>query len=140
MNSYNKFIKNVSLEIIQPLEIMFSRRGDFQDNKESVDIKLKLSYLGDISLDEKQKLVLRPSFEIDLTQDDSSFYHQRTDFVVVIKISSKEVFEETWADEEVKQKFLEMQIKKTIWPILRQQVLDGMSRLGLPAIPLPWLI
>ena len=42
-------------------------------------------------------------------------------------------------DDEIQKFFKEKQLVKTLWPMVRQQVLDGMSRLGLPPIPLPWL-
>ena len=32
------------------------------------------------------------------------------------------------------------QLTKTLWPLFRQQVIDGMSRVGLPYVTLPWLI
>ena len=139
-NDYMRFIKSISLETIQPMEIIASRRGDFKDDKESVEIKFNLAYPGDSGLDITQKLLLRPIFEVFFSQDKTDFYYHKVTFVVVINITNKTVFEETWNENDVKQRFMEHQIKKTLWPILRQQVLDGMSRLGLPSIPLPWLV
>ena len=55
-------------------------------------------------------------------------------------IIDKEVFDELLKDEEIILYFKDKQILKTLWPIIRQQVLDGLSRLSLPPISLPWIV
>ena len=52
----------------------------------------------------------------------------------------KDLFDELWKNEEIMSYFKDKQILKTLWPIVRQQVLDGLSRLSLPPISLPWIV
>ena len=140
MREYNKFINSISLDAIQPMELLFSRRGDFLDDGSLVNIQFKLAYPEEALVENESKIIFRPLFEINLFQNESIFYSQKVAFAVVIKIKDRPSFDNTWANEEIKKQFKEFQIKKTLWPILRQQVLDGMSRVGLPSISLPWII
>ena len=50
------------------------------------------------------------------------------------------VADELWKDEELRKVFMENQIQRTLWPLFRQHAHDGMSRLGMSPVPLPWLM
>jgi len=61
-------------------------------------------------------------------------------FVLAFEVTDAAAFEELWVDEALRKVFMEKQLQHTMWPIFRQQVLDGMSRLGMRPVALPWIM
>jgi hypothetical protein len=57
-----------------------------------------------------------------------------------LQIIDPAAYGELWADEELRKIFMEKQIQKTIWPLFRQHIHDGMSRLGMSPVTLPWIL
>jgi len=57
-----------------------------------------------------------------------------------IVINNVDEFQSLWNDSDIKKVFTHNQIIKTIWPLFRQNVIDGLTRLSLPAISLPWIV
>ena len=49
-------------------------------------------------------------------------------FVVAFRLKDRSSFDRLWADEALRTVFVERQIQRTLWPIFRQHVLDGMTR------------
>jgi len=84
--------------------------------------------------------IFRPRYELSVSFKETHIFKQRSGFILGFAITDMSVFEELWADEEVRKVFMEKQIQKTLWPIFRQHAHDGMCRLGIAPIPLPWLM
>jgi hypothetical protein len=83
--------------------------------------------------------VFRPKYELTARQGGSPFFQQTSVFVVVFRVKDKSAFDQLWADESLRAVFVERQIRRTMWPIFRQHVLDGMSRLAMAPVTLPWI-
>lgn len=86
------------------------------------------------------QIMLSPRYEFTASLSGKPLFSHTSVFVVIFGVQNNEAVDNALASEPVKKVFFEKQIMKTMWPILRQQILDGMSRLGLPAIPLPWIV
>jgi hypothetical protein len=140
---FKGIISGVQLLQIQPVSI-HSEKSTFgtipPGNKE-----LTLSWNQAFAEDDPMKvgdnqIMLRPRYEFMATLGGDTLFSHTSVFGVLFSIQNREAVDKALASETVKKVFFEKQIMKTMWPILRQQILDGMSRLGLPAIPLPWIV
>ena len=71
---------------------------------------------------------------------ESPVFRQVSTFIVAFQAQDAATANELWADEELRKVFMENQLQKTLWPLFRQHVHDGMSRLGMAPVSLPWLL
>lgn len=139
---FTNFISTISISTIQPTKIDVECLGEIPVGEEaSLQISWKMMY----PKEEPFKIVnniiqLAPMFDISISYKNQIIYTHKSIFQILITITEKGKFDELWADEEIRTYFKDKQILKTLWPIVRQQVLDGLSRLSLPPISLPWII
>ncbi|MGO8693042.1 MAG: hypothetical protein ACLQMF_05140 [Rectinemataceae bacterium] len=95
---------------------------------------------GDLIKGDESRLIIRPRYEFKATIGGEPLFSHTSIFVLLFGVQNREAVDKALESAAVKKLFFEKQIMKTMWPILRQQILDGMSRLGLPAMPLPWIV
>ena len=84
--------------------------------------------------------MFRPKYEFTVSFQNTLFFKQVSVFIIGFSVTDIPTFTELWADEELCKVFKEKQIQKTLWPLFRQHVHDGMSRLGMSPVPLPWIL
>lgn len=138
---FQNLLKSLSLSIIQPTKIDFERLGEIPVGETNIQINWKMIYPKDEPfVIESNVLKLVPLFEVTISCKNQLIYSHKSIFILLMNILNKEEFESLWKDEEVQKFFREKQVLKTLWPIVRQQVLDGMTRLALPPVSLPWLM
>ena len=139
---FAKFIQSISISTIQPTKIDVECLGAIPFVEQaSLQISWKMMYPKEQAFKIVDNIMqLAPMFEISLSYENQTIYSHKSIFQVLITITEKDKFEELWNNEEVRTYFKDKQILKTLWPIVRQQVLDGLSRLSLPPISLPWIM
>ena len=139
---FAKFIQSISISTIQPTKIDVECLGAIPVGEQaSLQISWKMMYPKEQAFKIVDNIMqLAPMFEISLSYENQTIYSHKSIFQVLITITKKDKFEELWNNEEVRTYFKDKQILKTLWPIVRQQVLDGLSRLSLPPISLPWIM
>ncbi len=141
IESFTNFIKSISLSTIQPTKIDVECLGEIPNGEINIQISWKLMYPNEKSfIVEDNTLQLFPVFDIFLSCDNKIVYSHKSNFIIAMNIIDRKSFEELWESEEIRSYFKDKQILKTLWPIVRQQVLDGLSRLSLPPISLPWIM
>ena len=66
----------------------------------------------------------------------------KTEYIVMISFKSAEVQKaaELLKDEELKKVFVEKQLNRTLWTILRGTIMDAFNRHSLPPVQLPWIV
>lgn len=66
----------------------------------------------------------------------------RTEYIIMISFKSDDVqkVSELLKDEELKKIFVEKQINRTLWTILRGTIMDAFNRHSLPPVQLPWIV
>ncbi len=138
---FTKFIQSISLSTIQPTKIDIECSGEIPSGEVPLEISWRMMYPNN----EPYRIVdnnfqLLPMFDISISYENQIVYSHKSIFQIVMMINDKKVFDELWKDEEIMSYFKDKQILKTLWPIVRQQVLDGLSRLSLPPISLPWIV
>ena len=138
---FAKFIQSISLSTIQPTKIDVECSGTIPSGEVPLQISWKMMYPNN----EPFKIIdnvfqLVPMFDISISYENQIVYSHKSIFQIVMLIIDKEQFDELLKDEEIISYFKDKQILKTLWPIIRQQVLDGLSRLSLPPISLPWIV
>lgn len=139
--NFQNLVKSLSLSVIQPQKIEFERLGEIPAGETNIQISWKMIYPRDVPYKiDDNVLKVSPLFEITLACKNEPVYSHKSFFVLLMNIIDNETFGSLWKNEEIQKFFREKQILKTLWPIVRQQVLDGLSRLSLPAVSLPWLI
>lgn len=89
---------------------------------------------------ENGSLVFRPKYTFTVKVDEAVVFEATMIAALLFSVENKEKYENCWADEEVKKVFFEKQITRLMWTILRQQLMDCMSRHSLPPVPLPWIV
>lgn len=139
---FEKFINTISLSTIQPTKIDIECFGEIPAGEK---VPLQISWKMMYPKEESFKIVdnifqLAPMFDVFISYENKIIYSQKSIFQILITINDKDKFEELWNNEEIRTYFKDKQILKTLWPIVRQQVLDGLSRLSLPPISLPWIV
>lgn len=138
---FQKLTASLSLTVIQPTKVEYERLGNPPPENANIQINWKMIYPKDESFKvENNVLQLAPMFEISVVCNGETLYSHKSIFIVLLTIKDKEIFESLWANDELQKTFKEKQIRNTLWPIVRQHVLDGMSRLSLPPLALPWLL
>ncbi len=138
---YSRLIKSLALREIRPVDLHSECRG----NLPPVGSQVQLSWTqalaeGDPLEPEPAVRIFRPRFEFFAKQGETAIFHQTSVFVVACAVIDASAFGELWAEPEIRSIFMEKQLRRTLWPLFRQHVHDGMSRLGMSPLPLPWLI
>ena len=136
-----QFLKSLKLLDIKPMSLHSDRLGDMPAPNTEINLEWKQAFAdGDPVAVTTETRAFRPRYEITVSFQSAPIFKQVSVFVVAFQLIDVAVFDQLWADEEVRKVFLENQIQKTMWPFIRQLVHDGMSRLGINPLPLPWLL
>ncbi|HOU39554.1 MAG TPA: hypothetical protein PKW16_11710 [Treponemataceae bacterium] len=135
-----QLLSTIELSEIIPTSLNSARLGANLGPGENVDLELTQAFAdGDPVRSDPIKLVFRPKFDILVKKGEAHIFSHTSTFVIVFTIANADVFDSLWKDDELKNVFLSKQITKILWPIFRQHVLDGMTRLGLPPVTLQWI-
>ncbi len=116
-------LEALTIETIQPMKLSSERIGDLPSGGCEIQLEYRQAFAdGDPIRDPVGKLVFRMKCEL------------------IASVKDETAYEKTWADLETRTLFLDLQIKKTIWPFFREHVHSAMSRLGMPPVVLPWIL
>ncbi|MBN2433773.1 MAG: hypothetical protein JXK07_00750 [Spirochaetes bacterium] len=137
-------IQAIHLQDIQVLDVHYrkSRLGDLNEKEKSeakISWQQSFSQNDPLSLDDNV-IVFRPKYNFSLKSNEEEFFHLTMITIVRFKIKDKQVFESALGLEPVKKFFYEKQILKIMYPLLRQHVIDSMSRLSISPFTLPLVI
>ena len=135
------FLKTIDLFSIQPIKVNYERKvkSFLKDRKIHIESSMVFPEKK-YNLIEDKVLEIQPYFEISILDDKKVLYSHNTTVEIDFQIIDFPSFSKYWENDDIKTLFFKKQIKKLIWPILRQQVLDGMSRVGLPSVTLPFMM
>lgn len=139
--AFKTLIANLQLAGIQPSKLT-SERHPVQLPKNA---QLQLNWAQGFADDDPARpdpghLYFRPKYLVTVTYQDVTIFSHESVFQIAFNLKDGAAFEEAWKNEDARKVFHERQIMKTLWPFVRQEALDGMTRLGLPGFPLPWLV
>jgi hypothetical protein len=133
-------IKAISIKEIRPVDFHSQILDDQPPQGDQIKLEWKQSFAeGDPVTPSPDIKVFRPRYVFSVISEEKEYFRQISVFILVFNVLEPETFASLWADEELRKMFLERQVQRTLWPIFRQQVLDGMSRVGLKPLPLPWI-
>jgi hypothetical protein len=136
-----RFLGSLKLQDIKPMSLHSDRLGDMPALNSEINLEWKQAFAdGDPVAVSEETRAFRPRYEITVSFQSTPIFKQVSVFVVAFQLIDATAFDQLWADEEVRKVFTENQIQKTMWPFIRQLVHDGMSRLGINPLPLPWLL
>jgi hypothetical protein len=139
-----RLIKSLQLKDIQFVEVT-SRRTEIGPAPDPAKGELNLASQqqfadGDpLQLDD-DVVLFRPKYEFALTQGEKLIFQVSMISAIQFSVQDRNEYEATWSDQEVRKAFYEKQLLKTMWPILRQQLMDCMSRHSLQPVPLQWIL
>ena len=136
-----RLLKNLNLQEIKPIAFHSDAPGQMPASGSQLEFTWTQSLAeGDpvpASVDTK---IFRPRYNFIVKFQDSLIFTQQSTFLLVFHLVDPSTFDELWADEELRKVFIEKQLMKTMWPLFRQHVQDGMCRLGMSPVALPWLL
>ena len=89
---------------------------------------------------EDGSLVFRPKYSFTVKNGEAVIFEATMICALLFSVEKRELYAKQWANEEVRKVFLEKQIMRLMWTILRQQLMDCMSRHSMPPVPLPWIV
>jgi hypothetical protein len=132
----------MDLAEIRPTKLISEQRGDAPDPKTEINVFFIKAIADDdpVFVNGDAFIIFRPKYELSLKFEEEDLFTQTTVFLVVFRLKDAEEFRELWKDKETRSFFSERQLVHTLWPIFRQQVLDGMSRLCMKPYTLPWIL
>jgi hypothetical protein len=138
---FSQLLKTLALRDITPMELHSQRLGDMPTGEEELQLEWNQALADSDPLSPSPDMrIFRPKYEFSVKRSENVLFHQKSIFIVAFDVTNLPVFNELWADVTLQKIFREKQLQHTMWPIFRQHVLDGMSRLNMKAAPLPWLI
>ena len=72
--------------------------------------------------------------------DDNPYF--KAEYIVMISFTATDVNKavELLKDEELKKFFVEKQLNRTLWTIMRGRIMDAFNRHSLPPVQLPWIV
>jgi hypothetical protein len=136
-----RLLRSLKLQDIKPMSLHADRLGDMPAPNSEINLEWKQAFAdGDPVSVNGETRAFRPRYEITVSFQGIPIFLHVSIFIVTFQLTDVVAFDQLWADEEVRRVFMQNQIQKTLWPFIRQLVHDGMSRLGINPIPLPWLL
>lgn len=136
---FPSFVKSLKLKAIKPTRLY----SDWFNDPADGELQLEWSQTfadGDPLHPPPDVLLFRPKLDFTLKQQDRILFTQTSIFILEFQIVDQPTFQAGWSTESIKKVFMEKQITHTLWPLFRQHVHDGMSRLGMGSVALPWLV
>jgi hypothetical protein len=122
------------------MEMSSRRLGDSPPQGSEIQLEWKQALAnGDPVATGSDATVFRPKYDFTVKYGGAPFFQQTSVFIVVFRLKNRSMFDQLWTDESLRTAFVERQIRRTMWPIFRQHVLDGMSRLAMAPVTLPWI-
>lgn len=137
---------NSSLQIRSvQFQDVHSKRSSIFFTPENWDTEASISWNQQFADNDPMKLdngtlVFRPKYTFTVKVEEAVVFEARMIAALLFSVENKEKFDSCWADTEVRKIFLDKQILRLMWTILRQQLMDCMSRHSLPPVPLPWIV
>lgn len=139
--SYLQLVQAVTLTKIQYLETSSLRLGEpLPETPLQYNIQ---QMLGDANPERISDSVLlfRVKFDIQIRSGEASpFCSLSAAYAVLFELKDAKTFNELWPDSTLQTIFQNEQLRKTLWPYVRQFMQENLVRLELPAITLPWLV
>ncbi len=137
---FGRLISTLKLQDIRPIDMHSSRRGEIPSPGSELQLVWNQGIVdGDPLFPDEGTAVFRPRYELLVKSAEVDVFQQVSLFVIAFKISDRVLFDSLWADTEIRKMFVQRQLQRTLWPLFRQHVHDGMSRLGMQPVTLPWL-
>lgn len=141
---FQELITSVQIRSVQFIDIQ-SHRASVNFAPEDANHETRISWKqlfptdDPLRIDDTQ-LIFRPKYEFLVTREGTSFFNATMVAALQFTVENKETFERCWNNPDAQKIFREKQIMRTMWPILRQQLMDCMNRHSLQPITLPWII
>lgn len=136
-----RLLHALKLQDIKPMFLQSENTGPMPVPGSELRLEWKQSFADDDPLATAPDIrIFRPRYELTVSFETTPIFKQISVFIIGFSITDMSVFEELWANEGLRKVFMEKQIQKTLWPLFRQHTHDGMSRLGIAPVPLPWLM
>ena len=138
---FTRLIALLELHDIKAMDIHSSRVGNPPAQDAQVQLEWKHAIAdGDPVAAGPGVRVFRPRYELAVSYGGVEYFRHTSVFILAFAVKDEAVFDQLWSDQGLRKVFTERQIQRTMWPIFRQQVLDGTTRLGIPGVVLPWLM
>jgi hypothetical protein len=137
----SQLLHSLELKEIKPMALNSASLGIIPDKGNELQLEWKQSIAdGDPLAPVPDTRIFRPKYEFTIKFQGSMIFMQESKFLLVFRVLNTNIFNELWADEELRKIFIEKQLQRTMWPLFRQHVQDGMCRLGMAPVALPWLL
>ena len=134
-------IKELHLDSIVPVKLESERLGAPDPANQEFQISWNLAFPdGDPLQQIEGQWTFRPRLIFESAQNGITIFRQTTIFSIQFGLKDPLKIEELWQDIKLQQIFRDKQILKTLWPVFRQQVITGMSSVGLTYLTLPWIV
>lgn len=139
---FSRLISSLKLTEVRQTAIESRRLGDLAGGEDS---DLKLEWKQAFGKEDPVKVAdlsirFRTRYEFNASSGSKPVFRHLAEYFIFFELADAAVFWSLWPDEELQEIFRNRQVLRTLWPFLRQQVLEGMLRLGLQPVTLPWLM
>ena len=135
-----RLIATIDLSDILPVELHSARLGDGIGLNEELQMDISLAFADGDPAQNGDMLIFRPKYDLVIKKNKAGIFRQTTKFIVTFRVKDAAGWESVWSDAALQELFKSRQINKLLWPFFRQQVIDGMTRVGLPPVTLKWIV
>lgn len=138
---FARFLRAVQLQDIRPMSLQSEVKGSMPPQGSELQLEWRQSFAnGDPIAPTPEIKAFRPKYEFVVKFQDTTVFKQTSVFVISFKVIDATAYDELWANEDIRKIFTDKQIQKILWPLFRQHIHDGMSRLGMSPVTLPWIL
>jgi hypothetical protein len=132
-------IRNVQFQDIHSRRMMISFQPESLTSGSSLNWNQQFADDDPLTLDDGS-LVFRPKYSFTVKNGEAVIFEATMICALRFSVENRDFYEKGWANEEVRKVFLEKQIMRLMWTILRQQLMDCMNRHSMTPVPLPWIL
>jgi len=139
--TFTDLLKTLNLIKIQCLETSTKRLADPVPGKEFEYTVQQLLGTNNPELLSQNQALFRVQFIVTFQDKDGlalgviSIAHG-----VLFEVLDQRAFDQLWNQEPLRDFFNNQQLRKTLWLYVRQFVFEGLARLELPPVTLPWIL
>lgn len=138
---FRSLIESLQLRGIQPVSINYQRLGNLEAPNVEVQIKWEQAFRNDDpSVAGDDVIVFHPRYRVEVEHAGNPVFAMTVVFELVFAVKDKAAYTTAWSEQEVRKSFHERQLVTTMLPFVRQLAVDGLTRVGLQTVVIPWVL
>jgi hypothetical protein len=138
---FRSLIENLQLRGIQPFSINYQRLGNLEAPNAEVQIKWEQAFRTDDPTAAGDNVIaFHPRYRVEVEHAGVPVFEMTVVFELAFLVKEKVAYTTAWSEQAVRKAFYERQLVTTMLPFIRQLAVDGLTRVGLQSVVIPWVL